>query len=72
MNLERSFMGRGKRYNGSEHKLNMKKVVAVIIAILVIIMFIIILTKLAQPKQKQQKKTFQWHTILHLATINGE
>ena len=49
-------MGRGKRYNGSEHKLNMKKVVAVIIAILVIIMFIIILTKLAQPKAETTEK----------------
>ena len=33
-------MSRGKRYNGSEHKLNIKKVIAVIIAFLVIIMLI--------------------------------
>ena len=32
-------MSRGKRYNGSEHKLNIKKVIAVIIAFLVIICF---------------------------------
>lgn len=49
-------MSRGKRYNGSEHKLNIKKVVAVIIAILVIIMFISILIKLMQPSQKTTEK----------------
>ena len=32
-------MGRGRRYNNDEPKLNIKKVVAVIITILVIIMF---------------------------------
>ena len=35
-------MSRGKRYNGSEHKLNIKKVIAVIIAFLVIIMFLLL------------------------------
>lgn len=49
-------MGRGKRYNGPEHKLNIKKVVAVIIAILVVIMFISILIKLMQPKDKTLKE----------------
>lgn len=38
-------MGRGRRYD-NEEKLNMKKVVAVVIALTVIIMFIIALTKL--------------------------
>lgn len=49
-------MGRGKRYNGTEQKLNMKKVVAVIIAILVIIMFIVIIAKLMQPQEKTTEK----------------
>ena len=39
-------MGKGKRYNGAEHKLNIKKVIAVIIALLVIIMFAVIISKL--------------------------
>ena len=33
-------MGKGKRYNGSEQKLNIKKVIAVIITLLVVVMFI--------------------------------
>lgn len=49
-------MGRGKRYNGTEQKLNMKKVVAVIIAILVIIMFIVIIAKLMQPQAETTEK----------------
>ena len=49
-------MGKGKRYNGSEHKLNMKKVVAVIIAILVIIMFILVFAKLMQPSKTSTEK----------------
>lgn len=38
-------MSRGKRYNG-EAKLNMKKVLAVIIALLVIVMFVFVIYKL--------------------------
>lgn len=49
-------MGKGKRYNGSEHKLNIKKVIAVIIAILVIIMFILILAKLMKPTKSATEK----------------
>lgn len=49
-------MSRGKRYNGPEHKLNIKKVVAVVIAILVIIMFILILIKLMQPSKTSTEK----------------
>ena len=49
-------MSKGKRYNGSEHKLNMKKVFAVIIAILVIIMFILILIRLMKPTQSSTEK----------------
>lgn len=50
-------MSKGKRYDNSEHKLNIKKVVAVIIAILVIIMFAIILVKLVQPKNNSTEKS---------------
>lgn len=64
-------MSRGKRYNGSEHKLNIKKVIAVIIAFLVIIMFVAVFIKLMQPKLKQPRRKLQWHIILHLQTING-
>ena len=49
-------MGKGKRYNGAEHKLNIKKVIAVIIAFLVIIMFGIILVKLINPKKEIAEK----------------
>ena len=50
-------MGRGKRYNG-EKKLNIKKVVAVIIAILVIIMFIIGIKELVKEKPTTTEKLF--------------
>ena len=50
-------MGKGKRYNGAEHKLNIKKVIAVIIALLVIIMFAVIISKLLKPSSKLQEKT---------------
>lgn len=49
-------MGKGKRYNGTEHKLNIKKVVAVVIAILVIIMFIMILAKLMKQTKSATEK----------------
>lgn len=49
-------MGKGKRYNGAEHKLNIKKVVAVVIAILVIIMFIIILKRLVENNKSTTEK----------------
>lgn len=49
-------MGKGKRYN-AEHKLNIKKVIAVIIAILVLIMFIIIIAKLMKPKKASTEKS---------------
>ena len=45
-------MGRGRRYSDNEPKLNVKKVVAVIIAILVVIMFIILMKKFATPQDK--------------------
>ena len=48
-------MGRGKRYN-PEHKLNIKKVIAVIIAFLVIIMFVAVFIKLMQPKAETTEK----------------
>ena len=50
-------MSKGKRYNGTEAKLNIKKVIAVIIALLVIIMFIIIIARIAKPSSKLQEKT---------------
>ena len=49
-------MGKGKRYNGDEPKLNVKKVIAVIIAILVIIMFVGIIIKLANPSEDTTEK----------------
>ena len=45
-------MGRGRRYNNDEPKLNIKKVVAVIITILVIIMFVILIRKFATTDTK--------------------
>lgn len=52
-------MGRGRRYNNDEPKLNIKKVVAVIITILVIIMFVILIRKFAttDTKNSTEKKT---------------
>lgn len=50
-------MGRGKRYNGTEHKLNIKKVVAVIIAFLVIIMSVIMFVKLIKTDNKPEEKS---------------
>ena len=45
-------MSKGKRYNGTEAKLNIKKVIAVIIALLVIIMFIAIIIRTINPQKK--------------------
>lgn len=51
-------MSRGKRYEASEPKLNIKKVIATIIAIAVIIMFIISLKNLlTKPKEKEEIST---------------
>ena len=47
---------RGRRYNGGR-KLNIKKVIAVIIAIAVIIMFIIGIKKLLTSSEKTNEKT---------------
>lgn len=49
-------MSKGKRYNGSEHKLNIKKVIAVIITILVIIMSIVVFARLLKPKNSSTEK----------------
>ena len=48
-------MSRGKRYDG-EAKLNIKKVVAVIIAIAVIVMFVIGINKLFSSEDRTQEK----------------
>lgn len=48
---------RGRRYNG-EQKLNMKKVVAVIVAILVIIMFVIGIKEILKGGSKTNEKVF--------------
>lgn len=50
-------MSRGKRYD-NEPKLNMKKVIAVIIAILVLIMFVIGINKLLKDDNKVKQKVF--------------
>ena len=49
-------MSRGKRYNGENNKLNIKKVIAVAIAILVIIMFVIGITKMIKLNKNTQEK----------------
>lgn len=50
-------MSRGKRYD-TEPKLNIKKVIAVIIAILVIIMFVVGIKELLSDKKNTKEKTF--------------
>ena len=45
-------MGRGRRYNQNERKLNIKKVIAVIITILVIIMFVVVMKKFLSTDKK--------------------
>ena len=50
-------MSRGKRYD-DEPKLNIKKVIAVIIAILVVIMFVIGIKELLKPRELVKEKTF--------------
>lgn len=50
-------MSRGKRYD-DEKKLNVKKVIAVIIALVVIAMFAVMLTKLLDKKEKTTEKSF--------------
>ncbi len=49
-------MSRGKRYNGTKQKLNIKKVVAVVIAILVVIMFITVIVNLLKQDTITEKK----------------
>lgn len=56
-------MSRGKRYN-NEPKLNVKKVLAVIIAIVVIIMFVITIKKLLTTSKGEENKTAQsYYTV---------
>lgn len=50
-------MSRGKRYSG-EQKLNMKKVIAVIMAIVVLIMFVVVIMKLLEGKADTKDKSF--------------
>jgi len=58
-------MGRGRRYNEDEPKLNIKKVIAVIIAIAVIIMVIVGIVKLMHPADKQPEKSvaLKYYTV---------
>ena len=59
-------MGRGRRFSDAEPKLNVKKVVAVIITILVIAMFVILIKKFATPEQKistEKKPINTYYTI---------
>ena len=49
-------MGKGKRYNGSEQKLNIKKVIAVIITLLVVVMFIAIIVKIINSDDTSTEK----------------
>ena len=50
-------MSRGKRYD-SEPKLNMKKVIAVIVALLVLVMFVIGIKELLKDKDTVKQKTY--------------
>lgn len=58
-------MGKGKRYNGSEQKLNIKKVIAVVIALLVVIMFIAIIVKLinSDDVSTEKKPALAYYTV---------
>lgn len=58
-------MGKGKRYNGSEQKLNIKKVIAVIITLLVVVMFIAILIKLMNSDEvsTEKKPALAYYTV---------
>ena len=58
-------MGKGKRYNGSEQKLNIKKVIAVIITLLVVVMFIAILVKLMNSDEvsTEKKPALAYYTV---------
>lgn len=50
-------MGRGRRYNNDEPKLNIKKVIAVIVAVAVIVMAIVGIVKLVHLTDKQPEKS---------------
>jgi len=58
-------MGRGKRYNNDEPKLNIKKVIAVIVAIALVILVIIGIIKLMKPTSKQPEKSvaLKYYTV---------
>lgn len=64
-------MSKGKRYNGSEQKLNIKKVIAVVIAILVIAMFIAIIAKTINTG-KQTNTEKKAATAYYVAYENGK
>ena len=51
-------MGRARRYNDDEKKLNVKKVAAVVIAILVIIMFFVGIKEILKDKPNTNEKVF--------------
>ena len=50
-------MSRGRRYSGGEPKLNIKKVLAVLIVLAVIIMVIFGIIKLTQGSARTQERT---------------
>ena len=63
-------MGRARRYENENRKLNMKKVFAVIIAFLVIIMFIIAIKELVKDKPVTNEKLFT--TAYYTVYDNGK
>lgn len=69
-------MGRGKRYDTS-NKLNLKKVMAVLLALIVIVMFVLILVKTINTKDRKNTKTvplgyFAIYENEKWGVINGE
>ena len=58
-------MSRGKRYNG-EAKLNMKKVLAVVIAMLVIVMFVFVIYKLITNGKGERMTNDYYLSLIHI------
>lgn len=58
-------MGQGKRYNRGEHKLNIKKVIAVLITLLVLVMFVIVIAKIISPDNinTEKKAALSYYTV---------
>ena len=49
-------MGRGRRYDGGEPRLNIKKVIAAILVLIVIIMAVVLIIKMPKNTKKVESK----------------